>query len=145
MAKKSEEANKMYRLTLLEDSSHKKIKSVRFTKTGIIVTLVTSLVLLVMVVYCLVAFTPLRTTIPGYPDARSKKQAIENAIKIDSLESVITRWELYSENLARVLTGEETINLDSIVRKNSTKYLKNVSQEQISRQDSLLREKVREK
>lgn len=135
----------MYRLTLLEDSSHKKIKSVRFTKTGIIVTLVTSLVLLVMVVYCLVAFTPLRTTIPGYPDARSKKQAIENAIKIDSLESVITRWELYSENLARVLTGEETINLDSIVRKNSTKYLKNVSQEQISRQDSLLREKVREK
>ena len=145
MAKKSEEANKMYRLTLLEDSSHKKIKSVRFTKTGIIVTLVTSLVILVMVVYCLVAFTPLRTTIPGYPDARSKKQAIENAIKIDSLESVITRWELYSENLARVLTGEETINLDSIVRKNSTKYLKNVSQEQISRQDSLLREKVREK
>lgn len=135
----------MYRLTLLEDSSHKKIKSVRFTKTGIIVTLVTSLVILVMVVYCLVAFTPLRTTIPGYPDARSKKQAIENAIKIDSLESVITRWELYSENLARVLTGEETINLDSIVRKNSTKYLKNVSQEQISRQDSLLREKVREK
>lgn len=135
----------MYRLTLLEDSSHKKIKSFRFTKTGIIVTFVTSLVILVMVVYCLVAFTPLRTTIPGYPDARSKKQAIENAIKIDSLESVITRWELYSENLARVLTGEETISLDSIVRKNSTKYLKNVSQEQISRQDSLLREKVREK
>ena len=135
----------MYRLTLLEDSSHKKIKSVRFTKTGIIVTFVTSLVLLVLVVYCLVAFTPLRTTIPGYPDARSKKQAIENAIKIDSLESVITRWELYSENLARVLTGEETISLDSIVRNNSTKYLKNVSQEQISRQDSLLREKVREK
>ena len=135
----------MYRLTLLEDSSHKKIKSVRFTKTGIIVAFVTSLVLLVMLVYCLVAFTPLRTTIPGYPDARSKKQAIENAIKIDSLESVITRWELYSENLARVLTGEETISLDSIVRNNSTKYLKNVSQEQISRQDSLLREKVGEK
>ena len=135
----------MYRLTLLEDSSHKKIKSVRFTKTGIIVAFVTYLVLLVLVVYCLVAFTPLRTTIPGYPDARSKKQAIENAIKIDSLESVITRWELYSENLARVLTGEETISLDSIVRNNSTKYLKNVSQEQISRQDSLLREKVGEK
>ena len=43
-------------------------------------------------------------------------RAVENAIKIDSLESSLTRWKLYSENLARVLSGDKTINLDSLLQ-----------------------------
>ena len=145
MANKPEGNNKIYRLTLLDDSSHKRIKSVRFTKTGFVIAVVTAGVLFTMLVYCLIAFTPLKTSIPGYPDARTKRQAIENAIKIDSLESVITRWELYSENLSRVLTGEETISLDSIIPGNTTKYLKNINQETIALQDSILRSKTGKK
>lgn len=144
MENTSEGKNKIYRLTLLDDSSHKRIKSVRFSKLGLIVTLVTAVVLIVVMVYCLIAFTPVRTMIPGYPDARSRKQAIENAIKIDSLESVIIRWELYSENLSRVLTGEQAISLDSIARGSKTKYLKNVSSDVIAEQDSLLRLKFKD-
>ena len=132
----------MYRLNILEDSSHKKIRTIRFSKAGLTVTLITTFVIVVMMVFCLIAFTPLRTVIPGYPDAGSRKQAIENAIKIDSLESIITRWELYSENLSRVLAGEETISLDSLVKDNSTKYLKKVSSEVVAKQDSLLRHQV---
>lgn len=132
----------MYRLNILEDSSHKKIRTIRFSKAGLTVTLITTFVIVVVMVFCLIAFTPLRTVIPGYPDAGSRKQAIENAIKIDSLESIITRWELYSENLSRVLAGEETISLDSLVKDNSTKYLKKVSSEVVAKQDSLLRHQV---
>lgn len=132
----------MYRLNILEDSSHKKIRTIRFSKAGLTVTLITTFVIVVVMVFCLIAFTPLRTVIPGYPDAGFRKQAIENAIKIDSLESIITRWELYSENLSRVLAGEETISLDSLVKDNSTKYLKKVSSEVVAKQDSLLRHQV---
>ncbi len=142
MANTSEDKNKIYRLTLLDDSSHKRIKSYRFTKTGVVITLVTAFVVISLLIFSIIAFTPLRTVIPGYPDARSKKQAIENAIKIDSLENIIVRWELYSENLSRVLNGDTTISLDSIVKGNSTKYLKNISEEEIAGQDSLLRKKV---
>lgn len=145
MANKSEEKNKIYRLTLLDDSSHKRIKSYRFTRLGITIILVSALIVVGTLIFSVIAFTPVRTLIPGYPDARSKRQAIENAIRIDSLENVIIRWELYSENLARVLTGEQTISLDSIVKENTTKYLKNITQEQIAGQDSLLRKKVKEK
>lgn len=132
----------MYRLNILEDSSHKKIRTICFSKAGLTVTLITTFVIVVVMVFCMIAFTPLRTVIPGYPDAGSRKQAIENAIKIDSLESIITRWELYSENLSRVLAGEETISLDSLVKDNSTKYLKKVSSEVVAKQDSLLRHQV---
>ena len=142
MGKTSAEKNKKYRLTLLEDSSHKRIRSIRFSKAGFIVSLTTAFVIVLVITFCLISFTPIRTIIPGYPDARSRKQAIENAIKIDSLESIITRWELYSENLSRVLSGDETISLDSLVKGNSTKYLKNISTEVIAKQDSLLRKQV---
>ena len=82
----------------------------------------------VLLIYCLIAFTPLRNTIPGYPDVQVKKVALANAIKIDSLESVITKWNLYAENLSRVLAGEATVNFDSIVRRSALQYLSSKSE-----------------
>jgi len=142
MGNKPEDSNKIYRLTLLEDRTHKKIRSIRFSKFKMIATIVTSIVLLIGFIFCIIAFTPVRTIIPGYPDARSKNQAIENAIRIDSLENVIVRWELFSGNLARVLSGDPTVSLDSLVKGAQTKYLKDVSSDEIARQDSLLRKKM---
>ena len=134
--------NKVYRITLLEDQTHKRLKAYRFTKFAGILAIVTVAVVVVGGIYALIAFTPLRTTIPGYPDAHSKRLAIDNAIKIDSLENVITRWELYSENLSRVLAGQETLSIDSIIRGNTTRYLRAKSAEELRRQDSILRANV---
>ncbi len=134
---------KLYRLSLIENETHKRIRSIKFTKLGFIYTAVSSVVILVLLIYCIIAFTPLRSAIPGYPDAHSKKVALENAIKIDSLESAITRWTLYSTNLARVLGGESTINFDSLIAQGGgVRYLSDKSREELSRQDSLLREAV---
>jgi len=108
--------NKVYRLSFLEDESHRNIRSFRFTRLGFLVAAITAFVVILGGLYCLIAFTPLRTTIPGYPDARFRREAVNNAIKIDSLESTITRWKLYSENLSRVLSGDSTINLDSLLQ-----------------------------
>lgn len=134
--------NVTYRITLVEDTTHKRIGAVRFTKTGFLFALSTFVVMTFVVMYLALAFTPLRTTIPGYPDSRSKKQAIENAIRIDSLENAITRWELYSENLARVLAGDKTISLDSITKVNRTKYLKDITEEKMGSQDAAMRKKI---
>lgn len=49
------------------------------------------------------------------PNAGARREAVRNAIKIDSLENVITRWELYTENLKRVLVGEEGFTGDSLL------------------------------
>ncbi len=82
--------------------------------------------------------------IPGYPDARTKHDAIQNAIRIDSLENVITKWELYSENLRRVVDGQEPLKIDSLleVRKNNAR--KSADPKELARKDSLLREEVAE-
>ena len=109
-------SSKHYRLTLVDALSHRRLGSLNFTKGGLVVVIVSSLTLLLVGAFLIVAFTPLRTFIPGYPDEMSKRTAVQNAIKIDSLETKMIQWELYVENLKRVIAGDEPVNIDSLVR-----------------------------
>ena len=113
-----------------------------FTKLRFVYFAVTAVVVIILLIYCIIAFTPLRLTIPGYPDANFKRTALANAIKIDSLQSAVTRWHLYSENLSRVLSGESTLSLDSLIGGNSLRYLSDKSAEELAKRDSVLRETV---
>lgn len=139
-----EKRSKNFRLAIVDDKTHKQLLTIHFTRTTFFVAIVTFLVVLCSIIYSVIAYTPVKTFIPGYPDARSKRAAIQNAIKIDSLESVIYRWELYSENLRRVVEGEEPIKIDSIIKANSRSNGQNPDVAELQRQDSLLREHVKE-
>ncbi|MCQ2178632.1 MAG: M23 family metallopeptidase [Bacteroidales bacterium] len=142
MGKKNAGERKTYRLSFMEDGTSNTLKSVRFSKMSLTVWSIIAAVILIFLFYSVIAFTPLRTTIPGYPDAHSKRVALANAIKIDSLESSITRWELYAKNLSRVLSGEETLSVDSLLNGGAAGYLERKSAEELARQDSLLKATV---
>ena len=129
-----------YRLVIVDNHNHKQLWVFSFRKAEFWVTVISSLVAFLVVIYCLIAFTPIRKGIPGYPDSRSKQAAVQTAIKVDSLERVISRWELYSENLRRVFDGEEPLKLDSLLR--SAGIGTDKSRSELSRQDSILRNNV---
>ena len=134
---------KLYRLSLVENSTHRSLKSIRFTKARAVWSVTAFLILFILFIYCIIAFTPLRRAIPGYPNAHSKRTAIENAIKIDSLESAMLRWNLYATNLSRVLAGEATVDFDSLMRRaGDVRYLSSKSEEELRSRDSLLRATV---
>ena len=133
-----------FRLSLLDAKTHKQLFSVRFNRTGFFVTLVSSIVIIIAAIFSIIAFTPIKTFIPGYPDARTKRAVIQNAMKVDSLENVIYRWELYSENLRRVIEGEDPINIDSLISARQTQIELAKDPEYLKRQDSLLRKEVKE-
>lgn len=139
---KKEKKTVKYRLSLLDAQTHEKLWEMRFTKTGFLVTAVSAVVLFVLTIFCITAFTPVRTFIPGYPDAHSKRAAILNAMRIDSLEAVITTWHLYSENLRRVIDGQQPLRIDSLIdsRKNAEAKLTDAGE--ADRQDSILRQAV---
>ena len=109
MNKENSTTSGSYRISITDNDTHKHIWGARFTKTSFFVTLVSFIVTLSAIIFCIIAFTPVKTFIPGYPDARSKRTAIQNAIKVDSLERVIYRWELYSENLNRAVSGKAPV------------------------------------
>ena len=133
-----------FRLSLLDDKTHQQLKSARFTKTTFIITIVCSSILFCAAIFSLIAFTPIRTFIPGYPDANTKRAAIQNAIKADSLENVIFKWELYAKNLRRVLEGEQGLDVDSMMTSSQKQAAEARDAKHLQAQDSLLRTVVQE-
>ena len=131
-----------FRLALFDNESSEPLRSVQFDKVQLAYGIATAVLALLIVAYCLFSFTPLRNTIPGYPDAHSRREAVANAIKVDSLENAMLRWGLYADHLSRVLTGEQKADYDSLVRIGTTRYLSDKSAEELARRDSVLRETV---
>ena len=131
-----------YRITLVDDDTHDKLWSKKFTRMGALVTAITTVVVTISVIFCIIAFTPVRTLIPGYPDARTKHDAIRNAIRLDSLENVLTKWELYSENLRRVVDGREPLKIDSLMEIRKGGASQTADPKEIGAKDSLLRKEV---
>lgn len=141
---KEKKESKGFTISARDNETHKYLWSIRFTKTSLFVSVLTVLVMLTVATYCVIAYTPVRTFIPGYPDARTKRAAIQNAIKVDSLEKVIHRWEIYSENIKRAVEGKAPIKIDSIIKASSKETAVSADQTLLQKQDSLLREQVKE-
>ena len=133
-----------FRLALIDDRTHQHLLNIHFTRTSFAVAIISILVVLTAIIYSIIAFTPVRTFIPGYPDAHSKRAAIQNAMRIDSLENVIYRWELYSENLRRVVEGEEPLKIDSLINAGKTGRERTADLTELEIKDSLLRQQVKE-
>lgn len=132
-----------FRLSLLDAKTHQQLKSVRFTRTSLIITVISAVVIFCALIYSLIAFTPIRTFIPGYPDEATKRIAIRNAVKADSLERVIIKWELYSANLRRVLEGEaKASEIDSLMNVSRQAINNTKDLDVLQAQDSLLRSNV---
>lgn len=143
MANDKNRTSRKYRASLIDAVSHERLWSIVFTRPAFVTAIVSLVVLLLVIFYLLVAFTPLRTFIPGYPDAQARRQAVQNAIRIDSLETQILQWELYTEDLKRVVAGEEPLLLDKLIlnRQESSREADSLF---LTVRDSLLRARVAE-
>lgn len=132
-----------FRLSLVDNETHNTLRSIRFGRAQLIYGIITAVLAILLVSYLLFAFTPLRTTIPGYPNAHSRRQAVANALKIDSLENAVTRWSLYAEGLSSVLSGGAPVDFDSLLQAGkAARYLSDKDPAELARRDSLLQETV---
>ncbi len=136
--------SRKYKISLVEQSSQRMLWQRNFTTTLLWLSGIAVVLIGAALVWCLIAFTPLRTTIPGYPNARSRNIAVQNALKIDSLENLITRWDLYAENLRRVVAGEQPVNIDSVLLAKAAADSVAADASVLARRDSLLRQTVSE-
>ena len=143
MANDNNRKARKYRLALTDGISHERLWSVVFTRPYFIIAAVSLGVLLLVLFFLLIAFTPLRTFIPGYPGAQARRQAVQNASRIDSLETQILQWELYTENLKKVVAGEEPLLLDSLILRRQAEAAV-TDPAFLARRDSLLRVRVAE-
>ena len=133
-----------YRMTLVDVNTHKVLWGLRVTPLRFATILITVIVVLILGAFMLLSLTSLKSFIPGYPDARSRRTALQNSMTIDSLEGVIKKWEFYSDNLRRVVQGEDPVKIDSLIKSTSGKEIDARDAEMLHGRDTLLRQSVKE-
>jgi murein DD-endopeptidase MepM/ murein hydrolase activator NlpD len=96
-----------YRLIIFNDHSYEEVVSVRLTKMNVFSIFGTSTIFLISLITILIAFTPIREFIPGYPDGSLRRDLIMNAVLLDSLENEIRIREQFLENIRDIISGRE--------------------------------------
>jgi murein DD-endopeptidase MepM/ murein hydrolase activator NlpD len=128
-----------YRLTVFNDHSYEELVSFRFTKLNVFSVIGFSAIILIALVTFLIAFTPIREFIPGYPDGSLRRDLIMNAILLDSLENEIRIREQFLENIRDIISGREPRTFkytpDTVTGPDGINFAR-------SRQDSLLRTQI---
>ena len=146
MSEKNKETKKKpdrkYLFAILDDETHDFRFIVRGTKHAAISAVAGSVILICVITSCLVAFTPVKRVLPGYPSYSTQREAIENAVMVDSLETRMRIMILQLTNISRIIAGQAPLPLDSLLSSGNTDNAKMTAEALNRSADSILRERI---
>ena len=130
-----------WRVTVREIETTSEVFSCTTTKGILIAVFVVAALLLIAATYYITAYTPVRYLIPGYPNKETRALQEANQRRIDSLENEVSLWAFQVNNIQRIVTGREPIDMDSlrVMQKDSTTSL---YRQLYAQKDSILRNEV---
>lgn len=131
---------KKYRVVVYNNETYEEKAHFKFTLLNMFNVIVFSSVLLIVLVTCLIAFTPLREYIPGYTDVSLNRRVYEMERRADSLELVFKQKDQYINNMKRIIMGDdfESDSLNSLLTKSTNTNFNNIVDKK-SEKDSLFR------
>ena len=109
-----------YRLTLSNESTFEEALSFRLSRLNVFTVVGISVIILIALITILIAFTPLREYIPGYPDGKMRRSIEQNMNSVDSLTIELAKRDRFFQGIKNVISGNDFDNTiqrkaDSIV------------------------------
>lgn len=101
-----------YKLTIVNENTLEEIVGLHVSKLNGFSVLVSVLVVVFLIAACIIAFTPLRNYLPAYMNSEVRAQIVDNALRVDSLQQVLDRQNLYIMNIQDIFSGK--IAIDSV-------------------------------
>ena len=95
-----------YRLVILNEESFEEQLYFRLTRLNVIIITTFLVTLLFSLTIAFVAYTPVKEFIPGYASTKMKKQANENADRLDDLLIVYEQSQQQIRYLQQIITGK---------------------------------------
>jgi murein DD-endopeptidase MepM/ murein hydrolase activator NlpD len=132
-----------YRLVFFNDNTFEEVWHLRLSLFNVLSVIGAISLFLILLVIFLMAFTPLREFIPGYPDESMRYSIVTNALRLDSLQDRIRKQDQYFANLNALINGEEPAKYETSSPDSSLKKAKNITFTK-SVHDSLLRKRIEE-
>jgi len=140
-----ERLKKKDRLVVVDLETYEEIRHFNFSVLNIIIYALFITLIIISLTWTLIAYTPIRQAIPGYPNiSKQKKLAYidkQNLAWIEEKKEKLNREHLYYRNLSIILS--DSIVMDSINAITETDSANYTNQDfSISKKDSLLRQKI---
>ncbi len=134
-----------YRLLIINEDTYEEKLNFRLNRLNVYVWTSLIVLLLIIITTVLIAFTPLRTYIPGYTIPGLKKKVISLKIKTDSLETELKTNQYYLNQLKKVLNNE--ISFEEFEHNYKKRFIVNPDTLDLApgKMDSLLRKEVAER
>lgn len=109
-----------YRLTISNESTFEEAVSFRLSRLNVFTVTGLFSIVLISLITVLIAFTPIREYIPGYPDGQMRRNIENNSILVDSLIVELKKQNRFFEGIRNVVSGNDFDNIvqneaDSIV------------------------------
>jgi murein DD-endopeptidase MepM/ murein hydrolase activator NlpD len=130
-----------YRLILYNDNTFEEVLHFRLSRWNVAVLFVLGSFFLIFLTTFIIAYTPLKENIPGYPDADAIQKAKSNQLFIDSIQEKFAIHEKYLNNLKYLIYHGEPITQTAVQHADTTKNYKNLVLA-ASSVDSAFRKKV---
>jgi murein DD-endopeptidase MepM/ murein hydrolase activator NlpD len=128
-----------YRLVIFNDDTFEEVWFMRLSRLNIIAVMGGMAIILIIMVSLVIAYTPIREFIPGYPEGNMRRKMVENYQKLDSLEQELKLRTQYVDNITTIMNGgvpkSHTQPKDTAINNQHIRFEK-------SRHDSLLRQQI---
>lgn len=128
-----------YRLIIYNDDTFEEIWYMRLSRLNVLAVFGTGAILLITLVSLLIAYTPIREFIPGYPEGDMRRTMVQNYAKLDSLEKELQLRGQYIDNIATIMAGgvpqDQAVSQDTAIQDAHVQFEKSES-------DSILRKQI---
>ncbi len=116
-----------FRMVIIDDDTLKEVKTMRFTLLKLSIGLITIVLSIMGLTYCLIAFTPIKYLVPGYADINNNAVYIELSQKIEELEKDITAQRTYTEGFKNFLnpTGVKINDINNAEGSLASRFIEN--------------------
>lgn len=94
-----------YRIVVVDDRTFDEKWSVRLSPLFLVSFFGGGAIVIIALTTLLIAYTPLREYIPGYPDGTEKQTIADNLVRLDSLEQQLAQQANYIERIKVIING----------------------------------------
>jgi len=114
-----------FRFAVFNDTTYEEIWRIRLTKYNALLFISGCLFVIILLTWCLIAYTKFREFIPNYPDVNMRRAIVMNAIMLDSLEHEIDARDKYFEDINSVISGKQPVS--KLTQRDSSKSYSSAS------------------
>lgn len=96
-----------YRLVILNDANFEERFSFRLTRLNVLITFISLSIIFITLTFFIIAYTPIKEYIPGYPDIDQKKELYSLSLLADSLMNDARQKDQFLQNINDIISGKD--------------------------------------